>query len=69
MSEIPIVTVTVDDDNVVVVTTFVDNAHELHREVIDFDPRPTWASPEEQADQVAKAVKEAWLRQHEYYAG
>lgn len=66
---IRIVTVEVDDDNEVTVTTLVDNEHPIHREVIDLGPTPTWPSPTEAADLVAKAVREAWLRQHEYYAG
>lgn len=67
--ELPIVTVTVADDDEVHVTAFVDDHHVLYREVIDVGPSPTWPSPIEQADIVAAAVREAWLRQYEYYSG
>jgi len=68
-TELPIVTVTVDEDSNVAVTTYVDDHCPMHREVIDLGPTPTWPSPTEAADLIAAAVREAWLRQSTYYSG
>jgi hypothetical protein len=66
---LPIVTVQVTEDDEVQVIAYVDDHAVLYRESIDVGPSPTWPNPTEQADLVAAAVKEAWLRQYEYYSG
>lgn len=67
MSEpMPLITVQVTDDEDIEVLYYVDgNPVNVGADLM----WPAVQTTVEQADAVAAAVKEAWLRQYEYYSG